>query len=121
MAGAGIAESLRQEIGPGVGDVMTPGSSAFLISRDPAARDPPRAAALPAQVPGRPGRRPAYAQDGVGDLNAIGRWVPASPTAAPAATDGRAAPRASAATWLTRPDSRDAPHLFGLGLKEHAG
>jgi hypothetical protein len=34
--GAGIAKSLAQEIGTGVGDVMTPGSSTFLIRRDTA-------------------------------------------------------------------------------------
>ena len=46
------------------------------------------------------------------------RSAPAWPTAAPPATAGRAARPASAATSHTRPDSRDAPHLFGLGLKE---
>src|SRR5262245_897805 len=33
---AGIAKSLQQQIGTGVGDVMTPGSSTFIIKRDPA-------------------------------------------------------------------------------------
>src|SRR5438445_730509 len=34
-AGAGIAKSLMDEIGAGRGDWMTPGSSAFIIARDP--------------------------------------------------------------------------------------
>src|SRR5262249_35046546 len=33
---AGIAKSLQQQIGAGVGDAMTPGSSTFIIKRDPA-------------------------------------------------------------------------------------
>lgn len=35
VAGAGIAKSLADEIGAGRGDVMTPGSSTFIIRRDP--------------------------------------------------------------------------------------
>ena len=34
-AKVGIAKSLQDETGPGRGDVMTPGSSIFIINRDP--------------------------------------------------------------------------------------
>src|SRR5215467_3098395 len=33
---AGIVKSLQQQIGAGVGNVMTPGSSSFIVARDPA-------------------------------------------------------------------------------------
>ena len=33
---AGIFKSLEQQIGTGVGNIKTPGSSAFIIARDPA-------------------------------------------------------------------------------------
>ena len=35
---AGIAKSLSQQIGAGVGNVTTPNSSIFIIKRDPAVR-----------------------------------------------------------------------------------
>src|SRR5215468_8536202 len=35
VADAGIAKSLAEEIGAGRGDAMTPGSSIFIIRRDP--------------------------------------------------------------------------------------
>src|SRR5205823_8679663 len=56
--------------------------------------------------------------DGVGDLNTDGA-IGAGLTDSCALCHGR--PRGSAGTGgnvATRPDSRDAPHLFGLGLKE---
>ena len=34
--GAGIFKSLEQQIGPGTGDYLTPGSSRYIIARDPA-------------------------------------------------------------------------------------
>ena len=116
-ANAGIAKSLTQEIGPGVGDVMTPGSSAFLISRDPA-RAIRRGRQLfqrKFQVAQGVGPR---TQDGVGDLNTIGA-LGAGLADSCAGCHGR--PRGAAGFGgdvVTRPDSRDAPHLFGLGLKE---
>ena len=33
---AGIVKSLQQQIGAGVGNIMTPGSSTFIMARDPA-------------------------------------------------------------------------------------
>src|SRR5207244_11771666 len=56
--------------------------------------------------------------DGLGDLNTNGA-IGAGLADSCALCHGR--PRGSAGTGgnvATRPDSRDAPHLFGLGLKE---
>ena len=57
-------------------------------------------------------------RDGKGDIaNNLG--IGAGSTDSCAACHGR--PRGSAGSGgdvVTRPDSRDAPHLFGLGLKE---
>ena len=96
---------------------MTPDSSAFII-----ARDPYRAIRRGRQLFQRKflrsqGQGP-LADDGVGDLNtnlAIGAGLSDSC----AGCHGR--PRGAAGSGgdvVTRPDSRDAPHLFGLGLKE---
>ena len=116
-ANAGIAKSLAQEIGAGVGDVMTPGSSTFLIQRDPA-RAIRRGRQLfqrKFQVAQGVGPR---TQDGVGDLDTMGA-LGAGLADSCAGCHGR--PRGAAGFGgdvATRPESRDAPHLFGLGLKE---
>ena len=116
-ANAGINKSLADEIGAGRGDTLTPGSSAFIIARDPA-----RAIRRGRQIFQRKFRRSQgqgpLSGDGQGDLHtnlAIGAGLADSC----AACHGR--PRGSAGAGgdvATRPDSRDAPHLFGLGLKE---
>ncbi|MFO0981306.1 MAG: di-heme oxidoredictase family protein [Planctomycetota bacterium] len=114
---AGIKKSLDQEYGAGRGDWMTPDSSSFLISRDPF-----RAIRRGRQLFQRKfiraqGQGPRV-NDGLGDLNtnlALGAGLSDSC----AACHGR--PRGAAGSGgdvATRPDSRDAPHLFGLGLKE---
>jgi hypothetical protein len=116
-ANEGIAKSYTQQVGAGRGDVMTEGSSAFIIARDPA-----RAIRRGRQIFQRKftrlqGQGP-LAGDGQGDIGttlAIGAGLADSC----AACHGR--PRGSAGAGgdvVTRPDSRDAPHLFGLGLKE---
>src|SRR5438552_2533561 len=114
---AGIAKSLAQQIGAGRGDVNTPGSSAFIIARDPA-----RAVRRGRQVFQRKffrdqGQGPLL-NDGEGDINSELR-LGAGLADSCAGCHGR--PRGSAGSGgdvVTRPDSRDAPHLFGLGLKE---
>src|SRR5215204_6390353 len=67
-ADAGIAKSLPQEIGAGRGDVMTPDSSAFIISRDPF-----RAIRRGRQIFQRKFLRSQgvgpMANDGIGDIN----------------------------------------------------
>jgi mono/diheme cytochrome c family protein len=113
----GIAKSLTQEIGAGRGNLTTPDSSAFIIARDPF-RAIRRGRQLFQRKFLRSQGQGPLAADGVGDINnnlALGAGLSDSC----AACHGR--PRGSAGAGgnvLTRPDSRDAPHLFGLGLKE---
>jgi len=117
LANFGIAKSLIQEIGTGRGSSTTPDSSSFIIARDPF-----RAIRRGRQLFQRKflrtqGQGPLVG-DGVGDLNnnlALGAGLSDSC----AGCHGR--PRGAAGSGgdvVTRPDSRDAPHLFGLGLKE---
>src|SRR5262245_14716547 len=113
----GIHKSLSQQIGAGRGDLMTPDSSAFIIARDPF-RSIRRGRQLFQRKFTRAEGQGPVMNDGVGDINtnlAIGAGLSDSC----ASCHGR--PRGSAGAGgdvATRPDSRDAPHLFGLGLKE---
>jgi hypothetical protein len=117
VAGEGINKSFSQQVGLGRGNAMTPDSSAFIIARDPF-----RAVRRGRQLFQRKhifkeGQGP-ISGNGIGDINvtlALGAGLADSC----AACHGR--PRGSAGSGgdvVTRPDSRDAPHLFGLGLKE---
>src|ERR671917_2474078 len=117
VAGEGINKSFPEQIGAGRGSITTPGSSLFIINRDPF-----RAIRRGRQVFQRKfvrsqGQGPLF-HDGVGNINvdlALGAGLADSC----AACHGR--PRGSAGSGgdvVTRPDSRDAPHLFGVGLKE---
>ena len=116
-AKAGINKSLKDEIGAGRGDVMTVGSSIFVINRDPY-RSIRRGRQLFQRKFTRAQGQGPNEGDGVGDINtdnAIGAGLSDSC----ASCHGR--PRGSAGAGGnvdTRPDSRDSPHLFGLGLKE---
>jgi len=116
-AQAGIAKSLQDEIGAGRGDAHTPDSSIFIINRDPF-RSIRRGRQLFQRKFTREQGQGPNEGDGVGDLNtndAIGAGLADSC----ALCHGR--PRGSAGVGgnvSTRLDSRDAPHLFGLGLKE---
>jgi hypothetical protein len=116
-ANEGINKSFTEQIGAGRGNINTPGSSLFIINRDPF-----RAIRRGRQIFQRKfvrsqGQGPLF-HDGVGNINddlALGAGLADSC----AACHGR--PRGSAGAGgdvVTRPDSRDAPHLFGLGLKE---
>ena len=121
-ANEGIAKSLAQEIGPvvaspGHGSLTTPDSSLFIINRDPF-----RAIRRGRQLFQRKflqseGQGPRL-DDGTGDISAnVDRGAGLSDSCA--GCHGR--PRGAAGFGgdvATRPDSRDAPHLFGLGLKE---
>src|SRR5262249_5406219 len=117
IADAGIAKSLAEEIGAGRGDAMTPGSSIFIISRDPFRSVRRGRQLFQRKFTRAQGQGPNFG-DGAGNINvdlAIGAGLADSC----AACHGR--PRGSAGSGgdvVTRPDSRDAPHLFGLGLKE---
>jgi Di-haem oxidoreductase, putative peroxidase len=115
--GAGIHKSLEEQIGAGRGDWSTPDSSRFLIARDP----------FRAIVRGRQLFQRKFTQaqgvgprtgDGEGDIESEASIV-AGLADSCAACHGR--PRGSAGSGgdvFTRPDSRDAPHLFGLGVQE---
>lgn len=115
--GFGIFKSLEQQIGAGVGNALTPNSSTYIILRDPA-----RAIRRGRQLFQRKftlaqGLGPR-ARDGVGDIGAEGA-IGAGISDSCAGCHGR--PRGAAGFGgdvVTRPDSRDAPHLFGLGLQE---
>ena len=114
---AGIRKSLVEQIGPGRGDAFTPGSSTYLIARDP----------FRAVVRGRQlfQRKFTLAQghgprsgDGLGNIElqaALGAGLADSCAACHGRPFGAAG---VGGTVFTRPDGRDAPHLFGLGLVE---
>ena len=116
-AKAGINKSLLDQIGAGRGNVMTAGSSVYMINRDPF-RSVRRGRQLFQRKFTRLQGQGTNEKDGVGDINndiAIGAGLSDSC----ALCHGR--PRGSAGSGgnvITRPDSRDAPQLFGLGLKE---
>lgn len=116
-AGAGINKSLTDEIGAGRGNVMMPGSSLYIINRDPFRSIRRGRQLFQRKFTQAQGVGPNE-NDGSGDLNndiAIGAGLSDSC----GGCHGR--PRGSGGAGgnvVTRPDSRDAPHLFGLGLKE---
>src|SRR5213593_3860072 len=116
-ARAGIVKSLQDEIGVGRGDSYTPGSSIFIINRDPF-RSIRRGRQLFQRKFTREQGQGPNEGDCAGDIetnDAIGAGLSDSC----AMCHGR--PRGSAGIGgnvATRPDSRDAPHLFGLGLRE---
>src|SRR5262245_13595714 len=117
VANEGIAKSLQTQIGAGRGNNLTPDSSIFIIERDPF-RAIRRGRQLFQRKFTRDQGQGPVTGDGRGDINtnlAIGAGLVDSC----AGCHGR--PRGSAGAGgnvVTRPDSRDAPHLFGLGLKE---
>src|SRR5262252_3876962 len=119
-AKAGINKSLLDEIGAGRGDLMTPNSSVFIINRDPFRSIRRGRQLFQRKFTHAQGQGPNEG-DGIGDINtdiAIGAGLSDSC----ALCHGR--PRGSAGTGgnvVTRPDSRDSPHLFGLGLREMIG
>src|SRR5947209_11690658 len=116
-AKAGINKSLADEIGAGRGDIMTPNSSLFIINRDPF-RSVRRGRQIFQRKFTRADGQGPNNSDGTGNINLIG-GIGAGLSDSCAGCHGR--PRGSAGAGgdvATRPDSRDAPHLFGLGLKE---
>ena len=116
-ANEGIHKSLTDEIGAGRGNVMTPNSSAFIIVRDPFRAVRRGRQLFQRKFTHSEGQGPGVG-DGAGDINtnlAIGAGLGDSC----ANCHGR--PKGGAGVGgdvVTRPDSRDAPHLFGLGIKE---
>jgi hypothetical protein len=108
---------MQDEIGAGRGDLKTAGSSMCIINHDPFRSIRRGRQIFQRKFTHLQGQGPNDG-DGVGDINtnlALGAGLADSC----ALCHGR--PRGSAGVGgnvVTRPDSRDAPHLFGLGLRE---
>ncbi len=116
-AKVGIAKSLADEIGAGRGDANTWNSSIFIIQRDPFRSIRRGRQLFQRKFTHVQGQGPNVG-DGVGSLDSDGA-IGAGLADSCALCHGR--PRGSAGAGgnvATRPDSRDAPHLFGLGLRE---
>jgi mono/diheme cytochrome c family protein len=114
---AGINKSLSDEIGAGRGNVNTVGSSAYIIARDPFRSIRRGRQLFQRKFTNLQGQGPNE-KDGVGDIG-LDKAIGAGLSDSCASCHGR--PRGSAGSGgdvVTRPDSRDSPHLFGLGLKE---
>ena len=115
---AGIGKSLEQQIGDGRGDPDTPNTSLFIIHRDPF-----RAVRRGRQLFQRKftvaqGFGPRI-NDGIGDIAAnpgIGNGL--LDNCAGCHANPRGSAGSGGAILFVRPDHRDAPHLFGVGLKE---
>jgi hypothetical protein len=114
----GIHKSLTQQIGGGRGNVMTPGSSLYIIRRDPFRSIRRGRQLFQRKFTIAQGAGPRT-RDGIHDD------INADPSPGAGLVDSCAGchgrPRGSAGFGgdvFTRPDSRDAPHLFGLGLQE---
>ncbi len=111
----GIQKTLTEQIGAGRGSLTTQGSSLYVINRDPfrairRGRQLFQRKFLPSQ--GFSGR------DRSGNIQ-LDPSIGAGIVDSCAGCHGR--PRGAAGFGgdvFTRPDSRDAPHLFGLGLQE---
>ena len=114
---AGINKSLWDEIGAGRGDLMTVNSSIYIINRDPFRSIRRGRQLFQRKFTQAQGQGPNEG-DGMGDINtdmAIGAGLSDS------CASCHSRPRGSAGVGgnvVTRPDSRDSPHLFGLGLRE---
>src|SRR5258705_13829162 len=114
---AGINKSLSDEIGAGRGNVNAVGSSAYIIARDPFRSIRRGRQLFQRKFTNLQGQGPNE-KDGVGDIG-LDKAIGAGLSDSCASCHGR--PRGSAGSGgdvVTRPDSRDSPHLFGLGLKE---
>lgn len=118
VPGGAIGKSLEEQVGAGRGNEFTAGSSIYLIKRDPA-----RSVRRGRQLFQRKftiiqGFGPRVSNNSLGNIHEnppLGAGLGDSC----AGCHGR--PRGSAGAGRdvgTRPDSRDAPHLFGVGLVE---
>jgi hypothetical protein len=113
-----IAKSLQQQVGAGHGNVLTPGSAVYLVKRDPARSVRRGRQLFQRKFSADEGLGPRVNFDSSGDVT-VNRALGAGLADSCALCHGR--PRGSAGFGgdvVTRPDSRDAPHLFGLGLAE---
>ena len=118
VPGGAIAKSLDEQVGAGHGDAETPGSAVYLIERDPARSIRRGRQLFQRKFTARQGLGPRVDADSTGDIRE-NRALGAGLVDSCAGCHGR--PRGAAGfggVVVTRPDSRDAPHLFGLGLQE---
>lgn len=116
--GGCIEKSLGQQIGAGHGDANTPGSAIYLIRRDPARSIRRGRQLFQRKFTAAEGLGPRVNHGSEGSITGS-RALGAGTADSCAACHGR--PRGSAGFGgdvNTFPDSRDAPHLFGLGLIE---
>ena len=120
QANAGINKTFLQEIGAGRGNVNTPDSSIFIIKRDPF-RAIRRGRQLFQRKFTKAQGQGHLTGDGAGDI-AADQSIGAGLADSCALCHGL--PRGSAGHGgqiAIRPDNRNAPHLFGLGLQEMLG
>jgi len=118
VPGGQIGKSLEQQIGTGQGDELTPGSSIYLINRDPARPIRRGRQIFQRKFTENQGQGPRVSGDSEGNIQDDPKFG-AGLSDSCAACHGR--PRGAAGFGgdvATRPGSRDAPHLFGLGLVE---
>lgn len=118
VPGGCIERSLAEQIGTGHGDVNTPGSAVYLIKRDPARSIRRGRQLFQRKFSADQGLGPRVNFNSDGDVT-MTRALAAGFADSCAACHGR--PRGAAGHGgdvTTFPDSRDAPHLFGLGLVE---
>jgi mono/diheme cytochrome c family protein len=120
VAGGAINKSWTQEIGGGRGDIMTPDTSAFIIARDPFRAIRRGRQIFQRKFQMKQGMGPTT-NDGVVNPSYVGGDRSGAAGLADSCASCHGRPRGAAGAGgdvVTRPDSRDAPHLFGLGLQE---
>ena len=114
---SGIAKTFSQQIGAGRGSFDTPDSSLYIIHRDPF-RSIRRGRQIFQRKFLKPEGQGPIAMDSLGDIT---QNLQFGAGMADSCSSCHGRPRGAAGFGgdvVTRPDSRDAPHLFGLGLKE---
>jgi mono/diheme cytochrome c family protein len=112
-----LTSHCRTKSGAGRGNVNAVGSFAYIIARDPFRSIRRGRQLFQRKFTNLQGQGPNE-KDGVGDIG-VDKAIGAGLSDSCASCHGR--PRGSAGSGgdvVTRPDSRDSPHLFGLGLKE---
>jgi mono/diheme cytochrome c family protein/uncharacterized protein (DUF697 family) len=120
VAGGAINKSWTQEIGMGRGDITTPDTSAFIIARDPFRAIRRGRQIFQRKFQMKQGMGPTT-NDGVVNPSFVGGDRSGAAGLADSCASCHGRPRGAAGAGgdvVTRPDSRDAPHLFGLGLQE---
>lgn len=118
VTGGTIERSLADQVGSGMGDWYTPGSSSYIIHRDPF-RSIRRGRQLFqrkfSQSEGLGPRHNYHSQGSISQTRRLGAGSADSCAGCHGNPKGSAGVGGNVATF---PDGRDAPHLFGLGLVE---